>query len=121
MLISHEASLPFSTLYILFGCLECIFVPREILLFYYAIYTIPKHSNKVYLGQIFTKSFRSFDYIVIDLILNFLSSRIIIFNKGQVLFGRKPLCLSKRQILVFIKQFFPKSFSFFCVVFIKIP
>ena len=55
------------------------FMPRKTLLFVVQYKHIPKHSNKVYLGQIFTKLLRSFSYVVIDLILNVPSVQNIYF------------------------------------------
>ena len=76
--ISHKISSPSSALYILFGA-QNVFSAKKTLLFCYAIYPIPKHSNKLHLGHIFTKSFRSFTNIVMGLILNFLYFKNIYF------------------------------------------
>ena len=44
----------------------------------------------------------------------------LFLTRDRFIPGRKSLCFSKHRILVFIKQFFTKSLSFFCIVFIKI-
>ena len=85
----------------------------------YAVQTPPKHLIWAYLGQIFTKSFRSFINMFIILIISFLSFQNILFLEGTGAILRKSPKPLKTSNCVYIGQYCTKPLTSFCVVFIK--